>query len=87
MADEQKDTEQPVTGTDIQIQALQKQMDAMRADYDSILKQYQDANRQLAGMLVTPEQAVPAEPVQKPSFDTEACAARFWKCIRKEMDR
>lgn len=79
---------EPMTATDVQIQELRNQMDAMRADYDKQLKSYQDANRQLFSMLNHPVQDAPA-PVQEPTakgFDMDLCAKAFYNRIDRKQE-
>lgn len=80
------DSEQPMTAQDAQIQALQAQMDALKADYDNQLKAYQDANRQLFAML-NPVPTMTEEPAQATppqGFNVDECATKFYKAYNKQ---
>lgn len=82
---------EPLTPTDARLDALQAQMESMKAQYDAQLKSYQDANRQLFSMLNRPTETVTETVSEEPAqaqagFDLDKCAEAFYKRIDRKLE-
>lgn len=89
MTDENKapETDKVLTPTDARLDAIQAQMDSMKADYEQQLKTYQDANKQLFAMLNKPSVPTP-EPItaKAPGFDFDKAESVFMRKYTKRSD-
>lgn len=74
---------EPKTATDIEIENLKKEMADLKTSYDTQLKEYADANKELWAELhkapVTETVTEPVEPVTA-GFDMDKAVAKFNAC-------
>lgn len=77
-----EDTEIPKTALELQVEALQNELKAMKSDYETQIKEYKDANKGLWAELhkVPEDDPEPVAVPEKKGFDMDKAVETFNAC-------